>query len=316
MSTVTLAEVRRAAATAFNAGVAGQSYEGLIPSAHDTGVHCAQYAPSNSSFLGAFLPTVVQAANDGFQDGSTGFPPNEDGGQRGVPSTLSVPDMLWQDLHTVYLEGYQAGVASRSTNWKPWAIGGAVAVAVIGGIVYVGSKKAHQNPDDFYDRHLTKEQLKRAAQIYISHPGGNRASLQKEAAIVFSSPGTIRQLLNRARDHGLRSDTVLRNIENSAAGAMKPSKMPSGTPGLLVARNPSFASNFSGKFALRREKLDQGGYTSRGQYFGVGAPLFRYSGEGLENGTEVYIDDYIRARDHKDAKAKIQATYPLASFYR
>jgi hypothetical protein len=75
--------------------------------------------------------------------------------------------------------------------------------------------------------------------------------------------------------------------------------------------NPSQRpADFTGKFYLARVPLDRGGYTPRGRYFGVGAPLFEYYSDGYE------FHDEIRARDRKAAKAKILAVFPRARFYR
>lgn len=60
---------------------------------------------------------------------------------------------------------------------------------------------------------------------------------------------------------------------------------------------------------LERERLDRGGYTSHGEYFGVGAPLFRFSIEGIDR------DEHIRAADRESAKAKIRRAYPGVRFH-
>jgi hypothetical protein len=67
---------------------------------------------------------------------------------------------------------------------------------------------------------------------------------------------------------------------------------------------------------IERVRLDRQGYTKSGQYFGVGAPLFRYSGEDPDAYYEAkkYIDDYIRAASNKEARVKIMAMFPKARF--
>jgi hypothetical protein len=62
-------------------------------------------------------------------------------------------------------------------------------------------------------------------------------------------------------------------------------------------------------FSLRRVRLNSGGYDSRGRYFGIGAPLFRYVSE------DGSIDDEIRGKDREDAKDEIRRTYPHAKFH-
>jgi hypothetical protein len=65
---------------------------------------------------------------------------------------------------------------------------------------------------------------------------------------------------------------------------------------------------FAGKLSIERERLNSGGYTSGGRYFGTGAPLFRVSGE---DGSD-YADFYIRAKDRAAAKALVATGYPNA----
>lgn len=66
------------------------------------------------------------------------------------------------------------------------------------------------------------------------------------------------------------------------------------------------------KIYIERVRLDRGGYDSRGQYWGVGEPLYRY---GDDSGA---IDGYVRAHDRKDAKERIRYRSPgmKISFYR
>lgn len=62
---------------------------------------------------------------------------------------------------------------------------------------------------------------------------------------------------------------------------------------------------------LAREPLNRGGYTSRGEYFGTGAPLFR-----VDSADDATVHFYIRARDRDAAKAIIRVGYPNARFGR
>lgn len=98
------------------------------------------------------------------------------------------------------------------------------------------------------------------------------------------------------------------------------------------------------KVELQRLRLNNGGYTADGSYFGVGAPLFQYrlelpdsyscfhrfrcsepnvTGETScpECGAHVrkeYNDvcEEIRAQDREHAKEIIRRKYPEAKFYR
>jgi hypothetical protein len=76
------------------------------------------------------------------------------------------------------------------------------------------------------------------------------------------------------------------------------------------------------RWTIRRERLDNGGYTSSGRYFGRGAPLFVYDGElpgygeNWDGSPKVrYIHDYVRASDRASAIAKVLREYPTAKFY-
>lgn len=64
------------------------------------------------------------------------------------------------------------------------------------------------------------------------------------------------------------------------------------------------------KFTLRRLRLNQGGYTDKGQYYGVGMPLYEY--QDVETGD---IADEIRAFGREDAKVVIRTRHPGATFY-
>ncbi len=77
--------------------------------------------------------------------------------------------------------------------------------------------------------------------------------------------------------------------------------------------------NYKGKVTLQRVRLNSGGYTSQGYYFGHGLPLFWYcTDEKHDAFTDGYLDGYFRAESREDAKAKVKA-FPLMSecrFYR
>lgn len=56
---------------------------------------------------------------------------------------------------------------------------------------------------------------------------------------------------------------------------------------------------------LRREYLDSGGYTKRGRYFGVGAPLYYWAFWNEQTNDE--DNGYIRAYSRADAKEQIMS---------
>lgn len=68
------------------------------------------------------------------------------------------------------------------------------------------------------------------------------------------------------------------------------------------------------KFYLYRVKLDYQGYTSWGQYFGVGAPLYYF--ESIEGSTCHGDHGYLRASSLEEAKNMVATAIPDATFYK
>lgn len=67
------------------------------------------------------------------------------------------------------------------------------------------------------------------------------------------------------------------------------------------------AKVFQGKVSLRKERLNQGGYTRDGVYFGLpGVPLYFVQDE------EGIYDNYFRASCREEAIEKARDIYPLA----
>jgi len=64
------------------------------------------------------------------------------------------------------------------------------------------------------------------------------------------------------------------------------------------------------KFRLYRERLDAGGYTRWGQYFGVGEPLYCFHDDAQD-----YMG-FVRGATRDDAKAAVRREFPRATFYR
>jgi len=70
------------------------------------------------------------------------------------------------------------------------------------------------------------------------------------------------------------------------------------------------------KFYLYRVRLNNGGYTDSGQYFGVGAPLYYFEpveGSQCHSG---YHSGYLRAHSREQAKNMVATTIPDATFYK
>lgn len=61
------------------------------------------------------------------------------------------------------------------------------------------------------------------------------------------------------------------------------------------------------KLRVVRERLNRGGYTSRGQYFGVGEPLWSYDAflEGQPGSDDYERTGHMRAPTKAEARAKI-----------
>lgn len=60
--------------------------------------------------------------------------------------------------------------------------------------------------------------------------------------------------------------------------------------------------------SVRRVRLNFGGYTSSGRYFGIGSPLYHVTDE------EGDVDFWIRARSRGAALAIVRDIYPYARF--
>jgi len=69
-------------------------------------------------------------------------------------------------------------------------------------------------------------------------------------------------------------------------------------------------SSYSGPLALRRIRLDDGGYDPNGTYFGRGSPLYWYASDGGD------IDGMLRARSRGLARAQVLELYPGAKVRR
>lgn len=62
------------------------------------------------------------------------------------------------------------------------------------------------------------------------------------------------------------------------------------------------------RFTLRKVRVNQDGYDSVGNYWGVGDPLYQaYS----ERGTM-----HVRGKSREEAKIKVKAAFPTAAFVR
>lgn len=68
---------------------------------------------------------------------------------------------------------------------------------------------------------------------------------------------------------------------------------------------------YTGRVSVTRERLNSGGYTRQGVYFGVGSPLYFFQDEDGAH------SDYIRASDRQDAIEQVRQIYgPWAKIRR
>lgn len=74
----------------------------------------------------------------------------------------------------------------------------------------------------------------------------------------------------------------------------------------MVART-NFFPDYVGKISVRRERLNSGGYTADGTYFGVGSPLYFVQDE---DGHCLPHGHYFRAQDREDAVAIARRMFP------
>lgn len=79
------------------------------------------------------------------------------------------------------------------------------------------------------------------------------------------------------------------------------------------------------KLTLERVYLNQGGYTPKGEYFGVGEPLYQYQAADWDfvkyprENFDVEVCECVRAENREAAKAQIREKYRSQfeiSFYR
>jgi hypothetical protein len=67
------------------------------------------------------------------------------------------------------------------------------------------------------------------------------------------------------------------------------------------------------KCSLVRVRLNQGGYDSKGRYFGIDRPLYHYS---FEDYYQEWKEDYIRANNRGHAITILTKKFPGLKFFR
>lgn len=72
---------------------------------------------------------------------------------------------------------------------------------------------------------------------------------------------------------------------------------------------PNYLETSAGKLYLRRVPINSGGYDRGGAYWGSGQPLFYV--EDVDGNSQ-----FLRAASRADAKRKIAADWPDATFHR
>ena len=93
---------------------------------------------------------------------------------------------------------------------------------------------------------------------------------------------------------------------------MKPDEMKLGSMLESASREVDKQTKPTRKFHLFKIRLNKGGYTDRGSYFGTGLPLYRAEGEDCRDLLE------LRAGSRDSAKLNVIARFPNynCTFYR
>lgn len=73
-------------------------------------------------------------------------------------------------------------------------------------------------------------------------------------------------------------------------------------------------TKFAPKLSVRRVRLNKGGYTPSGRYYGVGQSLFEIDGEDPKH--DVWVNHTVRAHDREDAKEQAREMYPHCKFFK
>jgi len=68
-------------------------------------------------------------------------------------------------------------------------------------------------------------------------------------------------------------------------------------------------------FTLQRVRLNSGGYTDRGEYFGTGEPLYYFASDEQLNQFGHEVSGHLRAADRADAKEQLRKRFKGARFY-
>lgn len=70
--------------------------------------------------------------------------------------------------------------------------------------------------------------------------------------------------------------------------------------------------HYEGLIAIRKVRINSGGYTDKGEYFGVGQPVYHVTDVSDQDD----LDCHIRAADREDAKRIVLAQFPKAKIRR
>jgi hypothetical protein len=81
-------------------------------------------------------------------------------------------------------------------------------------------------------------------------------------------------------------------------------------PTLWPSEIKEICQNYTGKVSVIRERLNLGGYTRDGVYFGIGQPLYFVQDE------DGFFDQYFRAADRAEAVEIARERYPNARIRR
>lgn len=118
--------------------------------------------------------------------------------------------------------------------------------------------------------------------------------------IVSVGPGKAKYLGTRTIDGEMCTVWERDGMVYAQTATMAPA------PAARAPRAAKGPKNAGPAIAVRRVKLNRGGYDSHGRYFGVGLPLWEYESDDGES------TGHVRAAGKAAAKAEVRKKYPTA----
>ncbi len=134
----------------------------------------------------------------------------------------------------------------------------------------------------------------------LAKPIRNRAKLVKGERVTFASV---------TRDsHRTVEGRFIAYRAGGAAEILVPSDAEgTGAPNSRMMVDVRHIVSDAPKFAIARVRVNRQGYDSKGVYFGIGAPVYRFERDG-------WAMNYVRAESRTAAKAEVRKIHPGARF--